>query len=114
MCSIRRRRRSRASRRCRVFPAVTRDIALVADLDLPHAKIAEAVAAAQEPLLVSAVPFDFFVDPSGVKLPADKKSVAYSLTYRAEDRTLTNEEVNAAHARVKQKLTDALAVQFRE
>ncbi len=96
------------------FPAVTRDIALVADLGLPHAKIAETVAAAQEPLLVSAVPFDFFVDPSGAKLPADKKSVAYSLTYRAEDRTLTNEEVNAAHARVKQKLTDALAVQFRE
>ena len=96
------------------FPAVTRDIALVADLTLPHAKISETVASAREPLLVSAVPFDLFVDPSGVKLPADKKSVAYSLTYRAEDRTLTNEEVNAAHARVKQKLTDALGVQFRE
>ncbi len=96
------------------FPAVTRDIALVADLNLPHAKIAETVAAAREPLLISAVPFDFFVDPTGAKLPADKKSVAYSLTYRAEDRTLTNEEVNAAHARVKQRLTDALAVQFRE
>ena len=96
------------------FPAVTRDIALVADLTLPHAKISETVASAREPLLVSAVPFDLFVDPSGVKLPADKKSVAYSLTYRAEDRTLTNEEVNAAHARVKQRLTDALAVQFRE
>ena len=86
----------------------------MADLSLPHAKIAETVAAAREKLLVSAVPFDFFVDPTDVKLPADKKSVAYSLTYRAEDRTLTNEEVNAAHARVKQKLTDALAVQFRE
>ena len=96
------------------FPAVTRDIALVADLGLPHARVAEVIAAAREPLLVSAAPFDFFVDPSGAKLPADKKSVAYSLTYRAEDRTLTNEEVNAAHARVKQRLTDALAVQFRE
>ena len=96
------------------FPAITRDIALLADLDLPHARIAEAVSSAHEPLLVSAVPFDYFVDPSGVKLPAGKKSVAYSLTYRAEDRTLTNEEVNAAHARVKQKLSDALAVQFRE
>ena len=64
--------------------------------------------------MISAVPFDLFMDPTGAKLPADKKSVAYSLTYRAEDRTLTNEEVNAAHARVKQKLTDALAVQFRE
>src|SRR5262249_49131853 len=54
------------------FPAVTRDIAMVADLNLPHAKIAEAVASAREPLLVSAVPFDLFVDPSGAKLPAEK------------------------------------------
>ena len=96
------------------FPAVTRDIAMLADLSLPHARIAETISSASEPLLIAAAPFDFFVDPSGVKLPADKKSVAYSLTYRAEDRTLTNEEVNAAHTRVKQKLTDVLAVQFRE
>ena len=96
------------------FPAVARDIAMLADLALPHAKIAETISAAREPLLIAAAPFDLFVDPNGVKLPADKKSVAYSLTYRAEDRTLTNEEVNAAHTRVKQKLTDVLAVQFRE
>ena len=96
------------------FPAITRDIAMLADRTLPHAKISETIAAAKEPLLCAAIPFDLFFDPSGVKLPADKKSVAYSLTYRAEDRTLTNEEVNAAHARVKQRLTDALGVQFRE
>ena len=96
------------------FPAITRDIAMLADLGLPHATIAETIATAREPLLIAAAPFDLFVDPSGAKLPADKKSVAYSLTYRAEDRTLTNEEVNAAHTRVKQKLTDVLAVQFRE
>jgi len=87
---------------------------MLADLALPHAKIAETISAAREPLLIAVAPFDLFVDPTGGKLPADKKSVAYSLTYRAEDRTLTNEEVNAAHTRVKQKLTDVLAVQFRE
>ena len=96
------------------FPAITRDIAMLADLALAHAKIAETISAAREPLLIAMAAFDLFVDPSGVKLPADKKSVAYSLTYRAEDRTLTNEEANAAHTRVKQKLTDVLAVQFRE
>lgn len=96
------------------FPAVTRDIAMLADRTLPHARIAETISSAREPLLIAAAPFDLFVDPSGVKLPAEKKSVAYTLTYRAEDRTLTNEEVNAAHTRVKQKLTDVLAVQFRE
>ncbi len=111
--------RDRASRETRFtplprFPAITRDIAMLADLALPHATIAETIATAREPLLIAAAPFDLFVDPSGAKLPADKKSVAYSLTYRAEDRTLTNEEVNAAHTRVKQKLTDVLAVQFRE
>lgn len=96
------------------FPAVTRDIAMLADRTLLHVKISEIIAAAKEPLLCAVIPFDLFVDPSGVKLPANKKSVAYSLTYRAEDRTLTSEEVDAAHARVKQRLTDALGVQFRE
>ncbi len=96
------------------FPAVTRDIALLVDLAVPHAGLAAAMRAAQEPLLSSLLPFDIFTDPKGERVPAGKKSVAYSLTYRAEEKTLTNDEVNAAHARVKKALGDAVAVQFRE
>ena len=55
-----------------------------------------------------------YIDPSGEKLPADRKSVAISLTFRAQERTLSNEEVNAACDRLKQQLKAKLAVDFRE
>ena len=59
-------------------------------------------------------PFDVYLDPSGEKLPADRKSIAISLTFRAPGRTLTSEEVNAACDRLKQQLKTKLAVDFRE
>ncbi len=96
------------------FPAVTRDLAIVVDQSIGHAAISGAMRASKEPLLTGVTPFDVFTDASGVKVPADKKSVAYSLTYRSEDRTLTTEEVNVAHARVKKALGEVVAVQFRE
>jgi phenylalanyl-tRNA synthetase beta chain len=48
-----------------------------------------------------------------VKLPADRKSVAYRFHYRAADRTLKAEEVDAAHQKVLEALTSKLGVKFR-
>ncbi len=96
------------------FPAVTRDIALVAPAGLSHAAISSVLKSADEPLLSGVELFDLFTDPTGEKVPADKKSLAWSLTYRAPDRTLTADEVNAVHARLKQRLTGELEVQLRE
>ena len=95
------------------FPAVTRDIAMLAPLALQHAEIAGAFTSAKEPLLANVELFDVFTDPSGAKIPADKKSLAYSLTYRSPERTLTADEVNAAHAKLKDKVK-ALGVSLRE
>jgi phenylalanyl-tRNA synthetase beta chain len=96
------------------FPAVTRDIALLAPLELTHEKITSSLTSAKEPLLAGAELFDVFVDPSGAKIPSDKKSLAYSLTYRSPERTLTADEVNAAHAKLKQKLVSECGVALRE
>jgi phenylalanyl-tRNA synthetase beta chain len=96
------------------FPAVTRDIAFLADKELKYKAVLDAIAEANEPLLVDAHLFDLFVDPRGEKIPVNKKSIACSLTYRATDRTLTQEEANAAHARVKSQLAKRLGVSFRE
>ncbi|MDQ3621977.1 MAG: phenylalanine--tRNA ligase subunit beta [Verrucomicrobiota bacterium] len=96
------------------FPAVTRDIALLAPLELTHAQIDAAVRAAHEPLLARVELFDLFSDAAGASVPADKKSLAYSLTYRSADRTLTADEVNAAHARIKERLKSQLPVTLRE
>ncbi|RYD27920.1 MAG: hypothetical protein EOP87_20395, partial [Verrucomicrobiaceae bacterium] len=66
-----------------------------------------------EPLLTGSECFDVFTDPTGVKLPADRKSVAYRFHYRAADRTLKAEEVDAAHQKVLSALTTGLGVKFR-
>ncbi len=97
------------------FPSVTRDLAVVADRTLAHGEISSALLGAKEPLLASVALFDVFTDDRGEKIAADKKSLAYSLTYRAEDRTLKTDEVNAAHARLKTALQGSFGgLQFRE
>ena len=106
-----------ASRRYREvprFPATSRDIALVAPLALAQAEIEAVLQRAKEPLLASVELFDVFTDPTGARVPADRKSLAYSLTYRSAERTLTAEEVNAAHAKLKERLRTELAVSLRE
>ncbi len=96
------------------FPAVTRDIALIAPLGLPHGAVEAALRAAEEPLLAGVELFDVFTDPTGEKIPADRKSLAYALTYRSLERTLTAEEVTQAHTRLKDRLKGDLEVSFRE
>jgi phenylalanyl-tRNA synthetase beta chain len=96
------------------FPGSTRDIALMAPLALPYGDVRSAVLAQKEPLLESVSLFDLFTDPAGKNLPADRKSLAISLTFRAGGRTLTTEEVNAATGRLKAGLKERLEVDFRE
>lgn len=96
------------------YPAVRRDIALLAPLELPHAAIQDLLLSGKEPLLAWVELFDIFTDPSGEKVPIGQKSVAYSLTYRATERTLTADEVNAAHSRLKELLKSSLPIGFRE
>lgn len=96
------------------FPSVTRDIALIAPESLAHAQIERVLHEGKEPLLVGVELFDLFVDPSGEKIAAGSRSLAYSLTYRADAKTLTVDEVNAAHARLKERLKTELPVTFRE
>ena len=89
-------------------------MALVCPLPLAYADIENVLREAKEDLLATVEPFDVFTDASGEKLPADRKSIAISLTFRAVGRTLTSEEVNAACERLKQGLKAKLAVDFRE
>lgn len=96
------------------FPPVRRDLAVVLPKAVPQAQIEETIRAAKAPNLESVRLFDLFRDPKGEKIPADQKSLAYALTYRAPDRTLTEREVNDAHDLVRKKLASALACTFRE
>lgn len=97
------------------FPSVSRDVAFELPDDFPHARVADffATQRKKEPLLCQAEIFDVFADSSGQRVATGKKSVAWSLTYRAPDRTLEAKEVDEAHARVLQSLRSALPAVIR-
>jgi phenylalanyl-tRNA synthetase beta chain len=92
------------------FPAVTRDIAMIVPEETLHKKILRAIREPKEPLLESVELFDLFTE----KMESTRKSLAYRLTYRDRNRTLTNEEVNAAHAKIRERLRSDLGAELRE
>jgi phenylalanyl-tRNA synthetase beta chain len=95
------------------FPGSTRDIAFLAPLALPYGEVRAAIESLREPLLESTSLFDLFTDPDGKKIPADKKSLAVSLSFRSPERTLTAEEVQSATDRIKIRLQETLGLEFR-
>ncbi|BCX49435.1 phenylalanine--tRNA ligase beta subunit [Haloferula helveola] len=95
------------------FPGSSRDAAIDAPADLPNAEIEKTLGKSKEPLLVGFECFDVFRDPSGEKLAADRKSIAYRMLYRASDRTLKTQEVDAAHEAILKQLEKSLPVRFR-
>jgi phenylalanyl-tRNA synthetase beta chain len=95
------------------FPGSSRDAAMEIPITTPNAQIESIIAKLAEPLLVSAECFDVFTDPSGQKIAADSKSVAYRFQYREPTRTLKTEEIDAAHQKVLEALTKGLGVKFR-
>ncbi len=95
------------------FPASNRDIAMEAPGDLANSEVEAVFNRIDEALLESFSLFDVFSDPSGEKLAADKKSLAYSVTYRHPDRTLEQAEVDQAHKKILEILKKGLPVVFR-
>jgi phenylalanyl-tRNA synthetase beta chain len=93
------------------FPAISRDIAMIVAEDLTHEKISEVIFHPTELLLERVEFFDLF---AGTEIGEGKKSLAYRLTYRDRSRTLTNEEVNAAHAKIRERLRSGLGAELRE
>jgi phenylalanyl-tRNA synthetase beta chain len=95
------------------FPGSSRDAAMEVPATLPNADIENVLQKLAEPLLISFECFDVFTDPTGAKLPADRKSLAYRFHYRAPDRTLKAEEVDTAHQKVLEALAGKLGVRYR-
>ena len=83
------------------FPATTRDLALTCDRTLPVINIEKAIRTAVPKLLESVKLFDVY---TGEQIAEDQKSVAYSVTLRAADRTLTDEETDNAVRKILKAL----------
>ena len=93
------------------FPAVVRDVALVVEEGVSHAEVVAALGKNRNKLLERVELFDIY---RGGSIPTGKKSMAYSLTFRAPDRTLTDTEVNGAHEQLKRSLLQTLKCEIRE
>ncbi len=79
------------------FPAVSRDLALVMDESQPVGDIIDEIKHAAGKICEDVAVFDVY---RGIQLGMGKKSVAFSLTLRAADHTLVDDEINSAMKKV--------------
>jgi phenylalanyl-tRNA synthetase beta chain len=93
------------------FPAVREDLAVVVSDEISAGQVVEVVRRAGAPLLETAVVFDVYRDPE--RIGPGKVSLALRLTYRAAERTLTDEEVAAKRAEITAALAERLAGRVR-
>ena len=92
------------------FPAATRDIAMLVDADVPVAELEKIIVKNGGGLLESVNLFDVYM---GKQIPGGKKSVAYSVVFRAADRSLTADEVNAVFDKILSGLEKNVGAQLR-
>jgi len=92
------------------FPASYRDVSFIVDEDATHQQVVAAINQLRLALVTEIELFDVY---RGEKLPAGKKSMAYRIWYRALDRTLTDDEVAALHAKVAVKLKEKFGAEIR-
>ncbi len=92
------------------FPPVLEDIAVVVDDDLPAERVVETIRLAGGDLLREVRLFDIYRGP---QLAPGKKSLAYSLTYQAADRTLTDAEAAQIRQRIVRRLEQEFGARLR-
>ena len=93
------------------YPSITRDIALVVDESTQVGQIEEVIRESADEILRDVKLFDIY---RGIPIPPGKKSLAFTLTYRHDDRTLTDDEVVRVHDKVLSDLETKLNAVLRE
>ena len=93
------------------FPAVSLDVAFVVDEDVTHERMIQCMGSAGGKLLEDVQLFDVYRDAE--RVGAGKKSMAYALTWRAADRTLTSEEAERAQEKLVKKVCGATGAEVR-
>jgi phenylalanyl-tRNA synthetase beta chain len=92
------------------YPYIERDIAIVVSKDVAVADAERSILNTGSEIIESVRLFDIYV---GKSIPEGKKSLAFSIRYRAKDRTLTDEEVNQVHAEIIKRLEKDLRAELR-
>jgi phenylalanyl-tRNA synthetase beta chain len=92
------------------FPSVTRDLSIIIDAAVQAGQILTVIQGFHPQLLRQVRLFDVY---AGKPVPTGKKSLTFALMYRADDRTLTDEEVNSVQARVVEHVRQQFGAQLR-
>ena len=92
------------------FPAITRDIAVVCDAEVPVGELTECIRKAEKNVLRGVKLFDVY---TGAGIPEGKKSVAFSLTLRSDDGTLTDDHAEEAVRAVLDALRESFGAVIR-
>lgn len=92
------------------YPGISLDVSLIVDEKVSNEQIIKAIRVTGGKLLKEVRLFDLY---TGKNIPTGKKSLAYSLTYQASDRTLTDEEVMKVQKRVIAGLEKNLEAKIR-
>ncbi|MDP1808431.1 MAG: phenylalanine--tRNA ligase subunit beta [Actinomycetota bacterium] len=93
------------------FPGIVLDLALVVDESVSWEQVRNLALETGAPLLLEVRLFDLYRGPG---IAAGKKSLAFSLTYQAHDRTLTDDEVDHIQQRLVKRVGKELGAALRE
>ena len=92
------------------YPSTSRDIALIVKDEVFVKQIEDIIKANGEDLVESYKLFDVY---KGAQIEEGHKSIAYSITYRSKDKTLTDEDVAKVHEKILSELSDKLNANLR-
>ena len=93
------------------YPAVERDIAVIVDEAIEVGRIEKVITKKCKKILEEIKLFDIY---RSEKLGENKKSIAFALTFRAQDKTLTDEEINGAMDTIVGDLEKELNAELRK
>ena len=93
-----------------IYPTVNKDIAVILDKDITSDEVSKVIKKAGGNLLVSSKLFDVYTNP----ILGDKKSMAYSLTFGSNTKTLTDDEINPIMEKIIEALEKNLKAELRK
>ena len=92
------------------YPTISKDLAILIDKNISADEIAKAIKKSAGSLLTKTEIFDVY---EGKNIPEGKRSIAYSLSFGANDRTLTDEEINNVMNKVIENLQNKMGAELR-
>lgn len=92
------------------YPSTSRDIALLVKDEIFVKQIEDIIKANSSDIVESYKLFDVY---KGAQIEEGYKSIAYTITYRSKDKTLTDEEVSTVHDKILSELSDKLDANLR-